>query len=395
MAERTKIPLGIAIIKIVEIVAAMGSCASVAYYILCIASAAKFRIVQRSQAGRSTMFPLSILKPLKGTDPQMLESFRSHCRQDYPDYELIFGISDRNDPAIPLVQQLQAEFPQRAISLIFCEQNLGNNTKVSNLAQMLKTARFEHLIVNDSDIRVPRNYLQSISTQLSDANTGLVTCLYRGMASGTLGSRLESLGISTDFAPGVLAAWQLENGLSFGLGSTLAFRRVDLTAVGGFEAIADYLADDYELGHRIAALGRKVELSPTVVETFLPPYSLMEFLEHQLRWARTIRDSRPRGYIGLLFTFGLPWATLAVASSRGAAWSWMLLGGVLIARYAMAWMTGVRVLQDANVVRSMWLLPPRDFLGALTWFGSFTGHSISWRGDSFRLERGQLVRESR
>lgn len=387
--------MGNAIVKTVEIMAVLGSCASVAYYVLCIASAARFRSTQRSQRDSGSAFPISILKPLKGTDPQMLESFRSHCRQDYPEYEIIFGVSDREDPAISLVQQLQAEFPQRAIRLVFCAQNLGNNTKVSNLAQMVKESQHEHLIVNDSDIRVPPNYLRSISAQLRDANTGLVTCLYRGVATGTLGSRLESMGISTDFAPGVLAAWQLEGGLSFGLGSTLAFRKSDLAAVGGFEAIADYLADDYELGHRIAALGRKVELSPTVVETFLPTYSFTEFLEHQLRWARTIRDSRPRGYFGLLFTFGLPWATLAVVAARGAVWSWILLGIALITRCAMAWMTGKRVLQDPHLTRSVWLLPLRDFLGMLTWFGSFAGHSISWRGDSFRLERGQLIRESR
>lgn len=325
----------------------------------------------------------------------MVESFRSHCRQDYPAYEIIFGVSDHADPAIPLVGQLQAEFPHLRIRLMICEQNLGNNTKVSNLAQMLKEARYEHLIVNDSDIRVPANYLRSISMQLNDANVGLVTCLYRGMAAHTIGSRLESLGISTDFAPGVLAAWQLESGLSFGLGSTLAFRKTDLAAVGGFEAIADYLADDYELGHRISALGRKIELSHTVVETFLPPYSFSEFLGHQLRWARTIRDSRPGGYFGLLFTFGLPWATLAVIAGRGATWAWVLFSIALAGRYGMAWVAGKRVLQDPHLTRSMWLLPLRDFLGILIWCASFAGHSISWRGDSFRLDRGQLIREIR
>jgi ceramide glucosyltransferase len=358
-------------------------------------SAVRFRRAKHGLEESIASPPISILKPLKGTDPEMLESFRSHCRQDYPDYEIIFGVSDRNDPVIPLVQQLRSEFPQRTIRLVFCEQNLGNNTKVSNLAQMVKEARYDRLFVNDSDIRVPANYLRSISAQLDDANVGLVTCLYRGVDSGTLGSRLESLGISTDFAPGVLAAWQLEGGLSFGLGSTLAFHKTDLAAVGGFEAIADYLADDYELGHRIAALGRKIELSHTVVETFLPLYSFSEFLGHQLRWARTIRDSRPGGYFGLLFTFGLPWATLAVVAARGAVWSWILLGIALITRCAMACMTGKRVLHDTGIVRSMWLLPLRDFLGILIWCSSFAGHSISWRGDSFRLERGQLIRQTR
>ncbi len=336
--------------------------------------------------------PISILKPLKGTDPEMYESFRSHCVQDYPEYEIIFGVSDEDDPAVSLVRRLQAEFPQLGIQLVFCKKNLGNNTKVSNLAQMLPSARYEYLLVNDSDIRVPANYLRTISGELDRPGTGLVTCLYRGMASPTIGSRFESLGISTDFVPGVLTAWQLEGGLSFGLGSTLAFRRSDLAAIGGFEAVVDYLADDYELGNRIAKLGRKVELSQAVVETFLPAYSVADFLNHQLRWARTIRDSRPGGYFGLLFTFGFTWVVLLLLTTGGARWAWLLLGSVVASRCVMAWLTGSRVLRDSQVARWPWLLPVRDFIGSFIWLASFAGHTISWRGDSFKLESGRLVR---
>src|SRR5713101_7592651 len=297
--------------KIIEIIAVLGAFSSVNYYALCLWSAAGFLRERKaaSEGARPTQFvpPVSILKPLKGTDPEMYESFRSQCLQDYPEYEIIFGVSDPRDPAAELVERLKKEFPQRSIRLMVCPMNLGTNTKVSNLAQMLAVARYEYLIVNDSDIRVEPDYLRRVVAPLADPKVGMVTCLYRSVAGPTLGSRLESIGISTDFSAGVLAARQLERGIRFGLGSTLAFRRRDLEAIGGFEALADYLADDYELGRRIAEHNLKVALSESVVETYLPPYNLSGFFSHQLRWARTIRTSRPGGYAGLLFTFTLPW----------------------------------------------------------------------------------------
>src|SRR5580658_9905888 len=189
------------------------------------------------------------------------------------------------------------------------------------MAQMLTEARYDCLIVNDSDIRVEPDYLRRVTAPLADLRIGLATCLYRGVAGATLGSRLEALGISTDFCASVLAARQLEGGIRFGLGSTLAFRRAELEKIGGFESFLDYLADDYELGKRIAGLGLTVHLSDVVVETFLPPYRVREFLAHQLRWARGVRDARPRGYFGLVLTFGFLWALLAVVASQGALWS--------------------------------------------------------------------------
>jgi ceramide glucosyltransferase len=384
------------IVRIIAMVAALGALASVGYSLLCLWSAANF-LHDRRAAGKSArptqpLPPVSILKPLKGTDPEMYESFRSHCLQDYPDYEIIFGVSDSNDPAAQLVRRLQTEFPQRAIQLVECPERLGTNLKVSNLAQMVKVARHEHLVVSDSDIRVSPQYLRRVVMPLLEPHTGLVTCLYRGAAAPTLGSRLESLGISTDFCAGVLAARQLEGGIHFGLGSTLAFRRNDLEDIGGFEAVADYLGDDYEIGRRISDRGLEVRLSDEVVETFLPPYSLREMFRHQLRWARTIRDSRRWGYAGLALTFGLPWALLAVICSYGAPWAWLLLGGVVAVRIAMALVVGQRVLDDRQVSRWLALVPLRDFIGLLVWLAGFMGHEIVWRGDSFELRDGKLVR---
>jgi ceramide glucosyltransferase len=384
------------IFRILEIVSVVGTLASIGYYVLCLFSAARF-LRERKAAGEGAhptpyIPPISILKPLRGTDPEMYDSFRSHCLQDYPQYEIIFGVSEADDPAIAFVERLKAEFTQVPIRLVFCLKNLGANTKPSNLAQMLPEAQYENIVVNDSDIRVEADYLRNVIAPLEDLKVGLVTCLYRGIASPSLGSRLESLSISTDFSAGVLAARFIEGGIHFGLGSTLAFRRSDLTATGGFEALADYLADDYELGRRIAALGLRVKLSESVVDTFLPRYDLKQFLDHQLRWARTIRDSRPGGYAGLLATFGLPWALLALLCSRGGGWAWVLTGSAILARGAVALVVGRFVLMDRQVTPWLALVPLRDFVGVIVWLVGFWGHSVTWRGQLFELKDGKLVR---
>ncbi|MGB6679000.1 MAG: bacteriohopanetetrol glucosamine biosynthesis glycosyltransferase HpnI [Terriglobales bacterium] len=378
--------------KIIQILTAAGATASIAYYALCLWSAGKFLRARKEPHKALPQTPVSILKPLRGTDPEMYESFRSHCLLDYPEYEIIFGVSDTNDPAVQLVEQLKAEFPRHAIHLMVCPEKLGNNTKVSNLAQMVRQSRHEYIIVNDSDIRVEPDYLRRVLAPLADPTVGLVTCLYRGVANSTLGSRLESLGISTDFSAGVLVAQNIEQGIRFGLGSTLAFRRRDLQAIGGFDSLVDYLADDYQLGNRIAASGLKVRLSDIVVETFLPRYTLSSFLDHQLRWARTVRDSRFWGYVGLGLTFGLPWAALALIFARGASWAWALFACTAVMRVIVAIVVGRLVLHDRQVVRFLPWVPVRDAFALLVWIVSFAGHKIVWRGDQFRLENGKLIR---
>jgi ceramide glucosyltransferase len=378
----------------IEIIALLGCISSSAYYLLCLMGAATFLRERRAGGGaRSTQaLPVSILKPLKGADPEIYESFRSHCLQDYPEYEIIFGVSDANDPAVASVRRLQLEFPDRAIRLVVCEKILGTNVKVSNLAQMLPHARYENLIVNDSDIRVERDYLARVTAPLAGERVGMVTCLYRGIAAPTAGSQLESLGISADFIPGVLAARQLEGGIRFGLGSTLVFRRADLARIGGFESILDFLADDYELGKRIADLGLKVQLSDVVVETHLPAYAMRGFLSHQLRWARGVRDARAGGYVGLVSTFGFLWTVLNVIASHSALWSWAVLAAVYGLRLAVAIVVGSSVLRDKELLRNLWLLPLRDLIAVCVWIASFAGHTVTWRGDRFELKNGRLIR---
>jgi ceramide glucosyltransferase len=268
---------------------------------------------------------------------------------------------------------------------------LGANTKVGNLAQMLRVARHDVIVVNDSDIRVATDYLGRVTAPLARPEVGLVTCLYRGIANRTLGSKLESLGISTDFAAGVLVARQME-GIKFGLGSTLAVRRRDLEAIGGFEALVDYLADDYQLGVRLGRQGWKIELSDVVVETFLPEYSLSGFLSHQLRWARTVRDSQFWGYVGLGLTFGLLWAVLALAFSGGAWWAWGMFALTVAMRVAVAWSVGRSVLADQQISSLLYLLPLRDLVAFFVWIASFGGGTVQWRDEVFRLRKGKIER---
>jgi ceramide glucosyltransferase len=382
------------ILNIVQIPAVIGIISSSLYYLICLWSAVKFLGERESgEAARPTpvLPPISILKPLKGIDPEIYESFRSHCQQDYPEYEIIFGVSDPNDPAIESVRALQREFSDRRIQLVVSPKILGANVKVSNLAQMLLEARHDYLIINDSDIRVEHDYLRRVTAPLAERRVGMVTCLYRGVAAATLGSRLEALGISTDFCPSVLAARQLE-GIHFGMGSTLAFRRTELEQIGGFTSFVDYLADDYELGNRIAGLGLAVELSEIVVETYLPPYNLREFFAHQLRWARGVRDARAGGYLGLVFTFGIPWALVALAASRAELWAWGALAFTFFLRLAVALVVGRNVLKDRQVLKYFWLIPLRDLVALAVWIASLGGHTVTWRGDRFRLKDGKLYR---
>jgi len=388
------------ILNIVQIVAVLGTISSSLYYLLCLWSAARFLGERKAESKPapqpseaeplSVLPPITILKPLKGTDPEMYESFRSHCLQDYPQYEIIFGVSDPADPAIEGVTKLQREFPDRRIQLVLSPKILGANVKVSNLAQMLAHARYDHLIVNDSDIRVEPDYLRRVTTPLADPRVGMVTCLYRGVAAATLGSGLEALGISTDFCPSVLAARQLERGIRFGLGSTLAFRRSELESIGGFSSFVDYLADDYELGNRIAGLGLEVKLSEVVVETNLPAYSLQQFLSHQLRWARTIRVSRPAGYYGYVVTHATLWAMVAFAGHQW--WAGALALGV---RVIAGLLVGVAVLNDRHVATDFWFIPLRDLFGFAVWLGGVFGRHVDWRDRRLRLHAdGSIHTES-
>jgi ceramide glucosyltransferase len=364
--------------------------AGTVYFAMCIWAAQKFRREMSQLTHTHFSPPVSILRSLKGLDPQMYLAFRSHCLLDYGEYEVLFGVSDANDPAAELVEKLRQEFPLRQLQVVYCPNVLGLNGKVSNLAQMLPQARYEYIVINDSDIVVPRDYLQRVLSPLANSDVGMATALYRGIAGTTVGSKLEALGLSTDFAGGVLVARALEGGIRFGLGATLATTKTVLAAIGGLEPLANYLGDDYELGARTAAAGYRVELACTVVETTLSDYSLRDFWAHQVRWARNVKDRRRRQYFGLIVTFALVWALLGVAAAPHAWWTWLVLAVTAVVRFTSAVTVGREVLRDPQVLRDLWLVPLRDLAALAVWIVSYFGNEIEWRGQRFKLRKGKL-----
>lgn len=406
---------------------------------------------------------VSILKSLKGLDPGLKEAIASHCRQDYAgEFELLCGVSSLDEPAAVAVEQLQREFPRRAIRLVECPERLGPNGKVSTLVQLAPYAHHEFLLINDADITVSPRYLERVmagfaadaapaemkeaaagnpigqeirSTQpaalegrestlavltahpdppslraFSSAPVasaeppakpvpgagkipppvGLVTALYRGRAHRTLPAHLEALGIATEFMPGVLVSKWIEGGLHFGLGATLAVRRDALKKAGGLLGLVDYLADDYELGARVAQAGYRVALCPEVVETAVPAYGWREFVDHQLRWLRTVREARPWGYTGMMVSHGFGWALLNVVACGLSPVSLWLLGLSYFLRLALAMTVGAEVLGDHQVLASLWLVPLRDLVALGLWAAGFAGDTVVWRGERFALHRGKL-----
>jgi ceramide glucosyltransferase len=387
--------------SVLPLVTALLTLCGIGYSVLALWGARSFRLAARRQAAvpaAGALPGVSILKALRGVDARMYAAFASHCQQDYTgNFELLFGVSTLDDPAIAEVARLRVEFPGVQIRLIECLERLGQNGKVSTLAQMAPQATYEHILVNDSDIVVSPQYLSRVmapfaaeSAAAGSRGLGLVTVPYLGFAEDTLWSKLEALGISTDFVPGVLAARALERGVRFGLGSTLATTKTALASIGGFTALADQLADDYEMGARLHRAGFRVELVPEVVATTVPAYTFRGYVDHQLRWARSTRDSRRAGYLGLLFTYVLPWAGATVIASGFDLWSLSLLSFAVLARVAVALMVGVGLLRDQQVLRDLLLLPLRDAVGLFFWAWSYASDEVVWRGERFRLRRGQL-----
>ena len=383
----------------IEVFTALLTLAGLAYLLLALWGARDFNHYWRRRDLDAGYAPdVAILKPVKGVDPQMYAGLVSHCQLKYAGrFEILFGVGSLDDPAVAEIKRLRGEFPDCTIRLIECPERLGTSGKVSNLIQMLRAASYEYVLINDSDIRVSPNYLTRVMASFADRNVGMVTAPYIGRTAQsrpglTLWSRLEALGISTDFMPGVLTARKLEGGIHFGLGSTLATSKTALAKAGGLESLVECLADDYEMGARIAAAGYKIELSAEVVETTIPAYTFRGFRDHQLRWARTVRDSRKLGYLGLAITYALPWAVMTCIASGFDLWSFTLLSVVLLARVSVALAVGVGVLRDGQVLRDLWLLPLRDFFGLAFWLWSFADDTIVWRGERFHLRNGRLHR---
>ncbi len=351
--------------------------AAVAYQIVTVYAAIRHLTAREPAAGWEP--PISILKPVRGRDPEFYRAIRSHVLQDYGEFELLFGVADPDDPAIPEIERLIAAFPGRKIRLIHCHASTPNR-KVAVLKTLAAEARYPVLLVNDSDITVPENYLRQVAAPLQDEGVGLVTCLYRGRATRWPG-RVEALGVATDFAPGVLVA-PIVGVRDFGLGSTLVFRAKELLRIGGFAAIEDYLSDDYQLASRITGAGYRVHLSRTIVDTTLPASTWKEAWLHQVRWQRTIRVSKGAAYWGMIFTHATLWALLAAVAG------WVLVAAAAVAvRLAAGTIVGVGVLRCPITARYFWLMPVRDLLGVAVWTAGLWGDSVVWRGRKLHISR--------
>jgi ceramide glucosyltransferase len=365
--------------------------ASFAYYLVAIVAALRFfRLRDAAAVPADFTPPISILKPIYGLDRDTYQNYASLCAQDYPDYEILFCVSDELDPAIPVIAKLASDFPQRRINLLIGSEPLGVSDKVNKLCRMAREARHEILAVSDSDVRVEPDYLRAIAAPFRDLSVGAVTCLYRGLTDGSLAANLEAIGNSTDFTAGVLVAW-LFAPVNFTLGATMATTKTRLAEIGGFESLVDHFSDDYELGNRIAARGHRVELSTFPVSIVYPQQTLADAFRHQLRWNVSIRFSRPAGHLGLVFTQALPLALLAAIVAPSAAWAISLLVGYLLLRGTSAWVVGVYGMRDAGARRHMELLPLRDAFAFIVWVASFFPQRIHWRGREFYVRDKRLV----
>ena len=364
--------------------------APLVYYVLATLAALRFFRREHARVLPNYNPSVSVLKPVLGIDFGSYENFASFCRQDYPDYEILFAVNDDADPAVPLIQRIIADFSHRRIRLLVGAEHIGANRKVNKLARLAKEARHDVLVLTDGDVRVGPHFLREVVAPLADKKIGAVTSFYRGITEKNLGAEIEAVGASSDFFAGVLMAG-LTEGISFALGASIATTKEWLTKMGGFPAIADALADDYELGHRIAKAGGEVVLSREAVWTMYPAQTFRSFWDHQVRWARTVRLCRPLSYVGLLFTQGLPWTILAmlIAPANWIAIAYLL--AYFFLRFMMAWTVGVWGVGDEVLCRKLWLLPLRDGIHFVVWLASFASNHIRWGNLEYAIREGRMV----
>jgi len=383
----------LAALRLIVLALAMGP---LVFYLLCLYCIIDyFRSVRRlSPRSHSFVPPASILKPVRGVDRDAYENFASFCRLDYPEYELIFAAADPDDPVIPIIERLQRDFPERAIRIVIARESFGENKKVNNLAAAARAAKYDLLVMADTDVCVERDYLREVAAPFTDPRVGAVTAFYRCMGGGTLAADLDMLGMCADSVPDALVARKLEGKMQFAFGWTMATTKKVLAEIGGWEAMANHHSDDFELGNRIAKGGHRVELMRKPVWMVFPEERAAEFLRHEMRWAIGLRNVRPTGYLGMIFTHGLPLAVAATIVAASAGW-WGLaasyLVGYLALRLSVAWTAGVWGLGDAGIAAKLWLLPVRDAISAAVWFAGFFSDKIRWRGLEYRVKKGILV----
>ena len=363
--------------------------APLAYYALAILAAIRFFRRERTKPLAEFRPPVSILKPVRGVDFATYENFSSFCRQNYEDYEVLFCVNEMSDAAIPVIQRVMAEFPGRSIRVLSGATQLGTNRKVNNLALLAKEAKHDFLVQSDGDVRVGPNYLKEVIAPFRDSRVGVVSCFYRGVAQANLAAEIEAVGATSDFFAGAMVADWME-GVTFALGASVATTKGWLGKMGGYEALANFLADDYEIGNRVHKAGGKVLLSREAVWTMYPALHFGEFWEHQVRWARTVRLVRPTSFFGLIVTHGLPWAVAAASVAPNGRVAFAYLMAYLVLRLSMAWVAGVWGLGDEILRRKMWLIPLRDAVHFVVWLAGFTSNRVRWGGVEYVIKNGKM-----
>lgn len=369
--------------------------APLVYYLLSLyVTYGYFRSVRRLPPRNDVLTPpVSILKPVRGVDAEAYENFASYCRLNYPEYEIIFAVGDREDPVVPVIHKLQHDFPATRIRLVTPVERLGQNNKISNLYRLVQEAQYELLVMTDSDVRVELDYLRELVAPFSDPAVGAVTSFYRCAGGGTLAATLAMLGMCSDSLPSALIARRLEGGVQFAFGWTMATTKKRLAEIGGWESMADLNSDDFELGNRIARHGYRVEIIRNSVSVVFPKETLGQLFGQELRWAIGLRNVRPLAYVGMILTHGLPWAVVAAIVASAAGWQGVAvsyLAAYLVLRISMAWGAGVWGLRDPTIASKLWLLPVRDAITSIVWILGLMSDRISWRGSTFRVKNGVL-----
>ncbi|MCK9376685.1 MAG: bacteriohopanetetrol glucosamine biosynthesis glycosyltransferase HpnI [Syntrophobacterales bacterium] len=336
---------------------------------------------------------ITVFKPLKGLEPQSRECLASFLTQAYQPYQVLFGVRDPDNPVLPLLRELCAAHPGCDAQIVICPDHLGLNPKISTLRQLLPRARYDLFVIADADVRVGSDYLAQVAAAFREPGLGLVSCPYRAGGSRTLGAAFEALVIAADFIPSVATAAAVE-GIRFALGATMALTRQALDASGGLPPLADFLADDYQLGFRVARTGLQVKVLPYVVETHNPEMSLMAYLAHQLRWARTYRVCRPGGYLAYGITHALVFSLLLLGATGLAPWAWGAMFATLALRAVVAVFSEKLCLRGSLPLPAFALLPFKDLVAFGLWLASFLGSRVSWGGRAYRVTReGRLVPE--
>jgi len=358
-----------------------------AYYVLVLLAARQFLLRRRERKTDLAEAPtVSVLKPLAGDEPELAENLGSFFRLSYPRYEVLCATRDADDPALAIAREVRSNHPDSDAQLLVAGESDRPNAKVHSLAAMTAVATGDLVVVSDSDIRADPALLWELAKDFEDPAVGVVTCPYRAVPGSSLWSRLEALGMNTEFWSGVLVA-QFLAPMNFAVGPTMAVRKSCLDAIGGWDAFGDFLAEDFEVGRQARLAGYEVRLSTHAVEHRIGSQALRENLVHRLRWRRSTRRSRPAGYWGEIFANPLPWALLLPLAASGATWSWAALGTCVALRAATALMVGGSVLGDRLPWWRFWLLPLQDGLSLLVWVAGLFGSRIVWRGRSYKLSR--------